>query len=117
MLTNEELASMRETMNASLAGTATVELRSFVSDGGGGGTTTWTAAGTYDCRVTPASGVEGNIGERLQPETEVVFTFPQTTPVTNDTQIRHGSLLFEVTYVQTPRTFEIGRRVEAKEIS
>lgn len=116
MLTEEELASMRQTMNDSLAGTATVEVSSFVSDGGGGGTTTFAAQGTFDCRVTPASGYEDRFGDRLQPETEVVFTLPQDTTINNNAQIRHGSLLFEVVYVRAPRTFEIGKRVEAREV-
>jgi head-tail adaptor len=120
MLTATELASMRSTMGDSLAGTAVVQTSAFVSDGGGGGTTTWTASGTVDCRVTPAGGgVGGNErtrGDRLQPETQVIFTVPQTTTIDPDARIVYDGQTFYVTGLLAPRTWEISRRVEAREV-
>jgi head-tail adaptor len=116
MLTESELASMRETLGDSLAGTAVIFNSAFVSDGGGGGTTTWTAAGTVDCRVAPTGGAEEQQGDRLQPETEVIFTIPQGGTITPDSQIGYGGRTYTVTALRAPRTWEISRRVEAKEL-
>lgn len=116
MLTSSELAAMRETLGDSLAGTAIIQNSAFVSDGGGGGTTTWTAAGTVDCRVAPAGGMEQQAGDRLQPETEVIFTIPQSTTITNDARIAYEARTYTVTALRAPRTWELSRRVEAKEI-
>lgn len=116
MLTESELASMRETLTDSLAGTAVIYNSAFVSDGGGGGTTTWTAAGTVDCRVAPIGGTEEQQGDRLQPETEVIFTVPQGIAITADAQIRYDGGTYSVIALRAPRTWELSRRVEAKEI-
>jgi SPP1 family predicted phage head-tail adaptor len=117
MLTATELASMRSTMGDSLAGTAVVQTSAFVSDGGGGGTTTWTASGTVDCRVAPAtSSNEKQIGDRLQPETETIFTIPQTTTIDSDARITYEGRVYTVTALRAPRTWEISRRVEAREV-
>ena len=119
MLTESELASMREVLTDSLAGTAVIFNSAFVSDGGGGGTTTWTAAGTVDCRVAPGASqgvAEENIGDRLQPETEIIVTLPSGTPITTDSQLGISSKTFAVTGLSALRTWELSRRVEAKEI-
>jgi head-tail adaptor len=116
MLNATELASMRSAMDDSLAGTAVVQTSARVSDGGGGGTTTWTASGTVDCRVAPAMSAEKQMGDRLQPETEVIFTVPQGTTITPDAQIVYDGRTYAITSLRAPRTWEISRRVEAKEV-
>jgi|GEM_PF-2913089 len=120
MLNADELAGMRSTMAESLAGAAIIQTQGWVSDGGGGGTTTWTNAGTFDCRVTPVASSgdgEGVEGGRVHPDTEYIFTFPNDTAVTTDSQILYGSQVFTVTSLRAPRTWELSRRVEAKEIT
>lgn len=121
MLTEQELASMRETMNDSLAGTATVEVSSFVSDGGGGGTTTFAAQGTFDCRIAPTTGAGGNqefiAANRLHPDSEWVVTFPHDAEVTANDQLRHDNRVFTVLAVTDPRTFAVSLRAEVKEIT
>lgn len=114
MLTAEELAGMRETLNDSLPGTAIVQTSTWVSDGGGGGTTGWIASGTYDCRVTPAGGFEKDQGGRLQPETEFMFTLPAETPINEDAQIVYSGGTYDVIATPHPRSFEVSRRVQAK---
>lgn len=114
MLTADELASMRADLNDSLVGTAIVQTSTWVSDGGGGGTTSWVAAGTYDCRVTPASGVEQDKGDRLQPETEFIFTLPALTTINEDAQIVYSGGTYDVIATPSPRSFEVSRRVQVK---
>lgn len=116
MLTADELASMRDTLNDSLAGTAIIQTRAWVSDGGGGGTTSWTAAGTFDCRITPRGGVEDDLGDKVHPETEYILTLPASASVDNDQQVVTGGGTFAVIQVAEPRTWEVSTRVQLKEI-
>ena len=109
---------MRATVEDSLAGTAIVKTRTWVSDGGGGGTTVYIAAGTLDCRVAPFSPANEKVaGERLNPDTEYVFTFAFDTAVLPDSLITYDGRNFAVTAVRAPRTWEVSRRVEAKEVT
>jgi hypothetical protein len=117
MLTAADLASMRETIEDSLPDVAVIKTRSWVSDGGGGGTTTYTAAGTVECRVAPISAAEKYQGERIHPDTEYVFTFPYDAAIPGDAVITVGSINYTVTGQRSPRSWEISRRVEAKEVT
>jgi head-tail adaptor len=114
VLTADELASMRDTMNDSLPGTAIVQTQNWVSDGGGGGTTLWLASGTYDCRVTPTGGFEQDQGDRVQPETEYIFTLSALTEIDEDAQIVYSGGTYDVIATPSPRSFEVSRRVEVK---
>lgn len=117
MLTDGEITAMRSTLDLSLAGTAVISTSTWTSDGGGGGSLTFTPSGTVDCRVAPAGGGEGEGGERLNPDTEVIFTVPQGTTIDLDARITYDSVVYSVTNLRAPRTWEISRRVEAKEIA
>lgn len=110
---------MRTTLAESLAGTAIVQTATFNSDGGGGGTTVWAPAGTFDCRVSPvaSSGEDEDVqGGRIQPDTQYIFTLPAETSITEDDRIAYGGRTFTVTMLREPITWEIGRRVEVKEV-
>ena len=99
-------------MTASLAGTAIIQTQSYQSDGGGGGTVAWTNAGTANCRITTSMpGDERVQGGRIHPDTEYILTLPAETSVTDDSQT------FAVTAIHAPRTWEVSRRVELKEVS
>lgn len=114
MLTDDELASMRSTLNDSLPGTAIVQTSTWVSDGGGGGTTSWVASGTFDARITPAGGFEDQQGDRVQPETEFIVTLPANTAIDEDAQIVYSGGTYDVIATPSPRSFEISRRVQVK---
>lgn len=114
MLTDDELASMRSTLNDSLPGTAIVQTSTWVSDGGGGGTTSWVAAGTFDARITPRGGFEEDMGDRVQPETEFIVTLPANTAIGEDAQIVYSGGTYDVIAIPHPRSYEISRRVQVK---
>ena len=114
MLNDDELASMRSTLNDSLPGTAIVQTSNWVSDGGGGGTTSWVASGTFDCRVSPTGGFEEDQGDRVQPETEFIFTLPANTAINEDAQIVYSGGTYDVIAMPHPRSYEISRRVQVK---
>lgn len=120
MITAAELADMRDDLEDSLPDLAVIQTRGFLSDGGGGGTTTWTVAGTVSCRVTPVSSSgEGEAvrGGRVHPDTEYVFTFPYDTAITDTHQVVHAGGTFTATAVRAPKSWEISRRVEMKEVA
>jgi len=116
VLTDDELASMRDTLNDSLPGTAVVQTSSWVSDGGGGGTTSWVAAGTYDCRISPTSGKEEEFGDRLQPEGEYIVTLPGTASVAVDTKLSISNRVFTVINTGAPKTWSISQRLLVREL-
>jgi head-tail adaptor len=117
VLTAAELTAMRDTLEDSLVDTAILKTRQWVSDGGGGGTTTYVAAGTVECRVAPVSpNTEKVEGERLQPDSEYVFTFAYDTAISDESLITYAGRNFTVTAQRAPRTWEVSRRVEAKEV-
>jgi hypothetical protein len=114
-----EIADMRATSAESRQGTAVILREVRVSDGGGGGTVSWVPSGTVSCRVAPiASAGEGEHveGERLQPDSEVVFSFPADTDVDHNCRIEYGDETFSATAVRGPFSVELDRRVEAKEL-
>ena len=110
---------MRATAAGSRQGTAIIQREVRVSDGGGGGTVSWVAVGTVSCRVAPiASAGEGEHieGDRLQPDSEIVFRFPAGTDVDHNCRIVYGEETFSATAVRGPYSTEIDLGVEAKEL-
>lgn len=110
MLTAAEIAAMRETAESALPDSAVIYSRSWASDGGGGGTTTWTAAGTVDCRLAPVRGDEAVEGERVTANADSIITVPQTTAVTTDSRIVTGGGTFNVEAIRS-RSWEITKRL------
>lgn len=119
LLSDADLADMRATAAESRQGTAIIQRELRVSDGGGGGTVSWVATGTVSCRVAPiASAGEGEHieGDRLQPDSEVVFAMPPGTDIDHNCRILYGDDTFTATAVRGPYSTEVDRRVEAKEL-
>ena len=117
-LSAAELAAMRADAETSLAGTAIIQDKSYVSDGGGGGTTTWTASGTVACRKVAASSVreaEPVTGGAITPDAQWIFTLPAATAISTESRILHSGGTFEVAQVPD-RTWEITKRVTANEV-
>lgn len=111
MLTAAEISAMRETAETALPDSAVIYSRSWASDGGGGGTTTWTAAGTVDCRLAPIRGDETIEGERVTAEADSIITVPQASSVTTDSRIVTGGGTFNVEAIRS-RSWEITKRLE-----
>lgn len=116
LLSDADLDGMRGVLNESLPDTAVIYASSYVSDGGGGGTTSWVAGGTVSCRVGPVSGDEAVFGDRISADAEWIVTLPAETSITTNSQIAVGSKVYRVEALRAPRSYEICRRVEVKEI-
>jgi SPP1 family predicted phage head-tail adaptor len=113
MLNDAELTRMRTVAGSALPGTAVIQSQTYVSDGGGGGSVTWTAAGTVPCRIAPLGGAERLIGDRISPDADSVITLPWNASVTEGSRIVSGGGTFNVEHVRD-RSWELTTRLEAK---
>lgn len=111
MLTEAELSSMRATAAEALPGTAVISSQSYVSDGGGGGSLSWTASGTVDCRLAPMRGDEREIGERISADADYIITLPASATVSTDSRIVTGGGTFNVAAIRD-RSWNVSTRVE-----
>lgn len=116
MLTEKDLESLRTTMNRSLPGTAVITSPTFTEDGMGGGTASFSVAGTVDCRVEPIGGREFEVADRISSEADWIITFPALTDVATEDRVVTNGGTFAVVAVRGPRTFEVSRRVEARQL-
>jgi hypothetical protein len=120
MLTDGEITSMRETAETTFDSTAVIQAQGWVSDGGGGGTTTWTAAGTVPCHISPMPPLEvpePEVGERITPNANWVVTLPAETEIDRESRIVVAGTTYEVAAIKAPRTWELTRRLEVTEVT
>jgi SPP1 family predicted phage head-tail adaptor len=113
VLSSGDLSKMRTVAGSALPGTAVIQSQTYVSDGGGGGSVTWTAAGTVPCRIAPLGGAERLIGDRISPDADSVITLPWNASVTEGSRIVSGGGTFNVEHVRD-RSWELTTRLEAK---
>lgn len=121
LLSNGDIALMRNLLDESLPGTAFLLRRSVTDDGQGGQTQTYGTAGTLVCRVSPISpmkaGGEETHGDRITSLADRVITFPANTTVLATDRVSVGAQVFEVLAVHAPRSWEISTRVDVVGIS
>lgn len=117
MLTATQLAAMRATAQAALPQTCTIQRKTVVSDGGGGTSETWADHATdVPCRIAPVGGGEtGTAGDRVADESTHIITLPAQADVTEADRLEIDGQTFEATLARTRGTWEITRRVEARE--
>jgi head-tail adaptor len=111
LLTAADLASMRETAEQALPGTAVIWSQTYTTDGGGGGSIGLTNAGTVSCRLAPIRGDEREIGERISSDADYVVTLPTTASVTTNSRLVIGGGTFNVEAVRD-RSYRVTTRVE-----
>jgi SPP1 family predicted phage head-tail adaptor len=104
---------MRTVAGSALPGTAVIQSQTYVSDGGGGGSVTWTAAGTVPVRIAPLGGDERLVGGRISPDADSVITLPWDATVTEGHRIVSGGGTYNVEHVRD-RSWELTTRLEAK---
>lgn len=114
MLTAAEITAMRDTIDASLPGTAVISRPTFASDGQGGSTATWAAVGTVIARVSPSTrqGVEPISGGGLSREADWIGTVPDGTDITVRDRLVHGGVTYEVIDTDLTRTWDLCVRVD-----
>lgn len=118
MISAAELTRMRAVAQRSMPGTAVIQSGTLTSDGGGGYTDSFAAAGTVPCRVAPMISMnESEIGERISADADWMITLPAGTSVSSDDRLVTDGGTFTVVGVRGPRSYEVTRRVEARQLS
>lgn len=112
MLTDTELSGMRATALDSLPGTAVIQSQSFVSDGGGGGSQSWSASGTLACRIAPLTGDERETADRVAPYADYVITLPFDAGVDTGSRLLIDGDTYNVEAIRD-RSWQATTRVEA----
>ena len=112
MLTDTELSSMRATALDCLPGTAVVESQTFVSDGGGAGSLSWSASGTLACRIAPLTGTERETADRVAPYADYVITLPFDAAVDTGSRLLIDGDAYNVEAIRD-RSWQTTMRVEA----
>lgn len=111
-ITPEQLTKMRLQTQALMPDTAIISTPSWASDGEGGGTITYTAAGTYACRIDPFQkrmmdevyyGQE-TLSERYQ------FTLPWNALIDKDYRITINGLVYEVVQSDFAHSNRVAKR-------
>lgn len=115
MLTDSELAGIRSTSSSALPGTAIIQSQGWESDGGGGGSIAWTAAGTFDCRISPIGGSgasEEERGDRIAADADFIITLPFDASVDTNSRLLIDEEVYNVEAIRS-RSWNASTRVEA----
>lgn len=109
---------MRGVLDDSMPDSCVIQAPTFVSDGMGGGSVTYSNSGTVDCRVSPGglTPQEQPIGGMLTVIGDYTITMPATTVVPSKSRITSSGRTFEVLDAKH-RSWEISLRVAAREIT
>lgn len=116
LLSTQDIAAMRTAAELALPGTAIISGGTFLSDAGGGGSSTWTPSGTVACRLSPISGSEREIADRIAEDATWIITLPAETSISTASRVTVAGVGFEVLALHAPRSWEITRRAELGEI-
>jgi head-tail adaptor len=120
MLSNCELASMREAVTGTFDQTALILTAAETDDGGGGQVTDWDDAASVSVRCavlrasSPGDGVEG---DRHSSDQRRTIRLPYGTVVTSSNRIRVGSATYEVLGVLDDQSFPVSVDVDAKRLT
>lgn len=116
LLTDADIESMRTTALEALPGTAVIQNQTFVDNGGGGGSLSWTASGTVACRLAPLTGDEREVADRISAEADYVITLPTTASVTASSRLIVAGGTFEVQALRD-RLWNVTQRVEVARVT
>ena len=97
MLPADELAQLRTDLETTLPDTCNILSLTRTSDSQGGWTEAWgTASSSISCRVDFIGGKEAINSGALKPFTIAIVTLPQSTTITAQNRIEHGSNTYTV---------------------
>lgn len=116
-LSNSDLESMREELEAILPDTCHVLSVTRVSDGQGGFTETWgTATANIACRIDPYRGSGQVTGEQIAEYHTFVATLPYGTTVTTAHRLEVDSVTYSITSVASGRSWPLDVRAWLEKI-
>lgn len=112
MLSNTELTQMRADVADLMPDTCNILSLTTVPDGQGGQTETWgTATAGVACRIDAYRGKEMVSSDSLKPFNTYVVTVPYDTTITPANRVEKGSDTYNVTAVDTEKSWPVVRRV------
>lgn len=120
MLTDREVADMRDTLEQTFPDECTIRRSQVVPDGQGGETETWSDLATVPCRLSPQSqrqSDEVEEGDRITALTYRVVTVAHDTDVTAADRLVINGETLEVQGLRAPRSWELSRRIECRRVS
>lgn len=117
LLSDADVDAMRSTLVESLPDSCVIQNATSGDDAGGGGSMTWTAAGTFACRISPLAADERTRGERVSEDSNWVITLPGTTSIQNASRVIVNGGTFNVSAARERGSWEISRRVEAVQVT
>lgn len=120
MLTDGEIAWMREELELAMPDEAIILTATDTSDGQGGNTQGWTAAGTVPCRLSPRvtqMGQEPGFGDRQAAVADWIVTLPAETALTEEQRLQVDTTVYDVTRVRAPRSWELSCRADLTKIT
>ena len=117
MLTDEDLADMREAIGELLPAVCDILTVTRTSDGQGGQTDTWgTATACVSCRLDWKRGDEQVFGSNLQPYTGWVLSVPYDTTISETQRIQLAGIVYNVSMVDNNKSWNAVLRVALEEV-
>lgn len=121
MLTDAELAAMRETAEAALPDSAVITRKTTVSDGAGGGSVSWAASGTVDARLSDRAGNEqlfgtGLPGTAIFAQTDAILTVAHDIDLRQADRVTVDSTTYEVLAVLDQAAWTLAQRAAVKRV-
>jgi head-tail adaptor len=117
MLTDQDLAGMRETVEQALPEVCTIERKQVVSDGQGGETVEWLPhLEDLPCRKDIGTGREELVAGRLVAIQPVRFVLPAGTDVTDEDRIVHAERVWEILAVDD-MSWELARVATSEDVT
>ena len=117
MLTDTDLADMRDAIGELLPAVCDILTVTRTSDGQGGFTDAWgTATASVKCRLDWKRGDERVFGSNLQPYTGWVLSLPFDTTITETQRIQLGQIVYNVVMVDNNKSWNAVLRCALEEV-
>lgn len=115
MLTNSELAYMREAIGQLMPDTCNLLTATNTADGSGGITTTWgTASASVVCRMDYKTGAQQSeqlTAFSVRPYSGFMLSVPYNTTINTEYRVEHGGFTYNVKAVNTDQSWIAVKRV------
>lgn len=116
MLTDKDLAQMRETANAALPDFAEIQRRTLTPDGYGNATETWEVIPAVPCRITPDKNKKAEVEQAGVVTTiaDFLVTLPYETVIRATDRLQINGTQYEVIGENPVTSWLVTKQVKAK---
>jgi hypothetical protein len=106
---------MRDTVETLMPDSCYILSLTRTSDGAGGWTESWGTAGTSICRLDTVAGNYHDMGGAVQTYNKLILSLPNDVVITEDNQVTHNSITYQVTSVNAGSWLAV-KRAEVQKI-